>query len=245
MDLTQAQAPVNAIYDPAVQQIQSQIPAIQQLYSNLVQGLQAQNQTQYQNVVNSAAQRGVSGYGVNQGAQAALADSLAQQTAQLGAQQAQGVAGLQGQIGQANVARGQSVYDLANSLQRQQLEAQSNQQKIQDINRSAQLEQTKNQQDYNVSQARASAAQARAAAKAKEFDLLSVGQDQITRQLRLGLNGVKGKDGHVSPENLAKAYLTWQAAGLTPDSFWKNFQGLWNPKQGNYGDQFHYFVAGR
>lgn len=236
--IDQAAPEVNNIYNPTLQQIQSQIPALQQLYGALLQGLQQQGQQQFQNVQHSAAQRGVSSYGIQAGTQGALADTLALQGSQLGAQQAQGVAGLQGELGKAQVGRGQAVYDLATSLQKQNTESQDNAQRLQAIQRDAQLEQLKNQQSANVSEA-----QARSAAAGKEFDLSKVSQDQITRQLRLGLTSVKGKDGHVSPESLAKAYLTWQAAGLTPDSFWKNFQGLWNPKQKNYGDQFHYFVV--
>jgi hypothetical protein len=240
--IAQAQGEVNNIYAPALNQIQGQIPAVQNLYNSLLTGLQGQAQNQISNVAQSAAQRGVSSYGVNQGAQDTLTQALLFNQGQLGAQQAQQVAGLQGELGKARVSKGQATYDLANSLQAQNLESQSNQIKMTDMQRQAQLQQQKNQQSYNVAQASYATRQARAAAAATQ-DLTTVGEGTIARQLRIGLGDVKGKDGHVSPENLAKAYSIWQQAGLEPAKFWSNFQGLWNPKQKNYGDQFHYFLT--
>jgi hypothetical protein len=131
-----------------------------------------------------------------------------------------------------------------------------------DLERKAKLDQQQNQRDFDVRAAGHAAAVARAAASARasakkaaasarasakkaaaEFDITGVSKDKLTRELRLYLKNVQGKDKKVSPENLAKAYNTWQAAGLDAPSFWKNYQGVWNPKQKNYGDQFHYFVS--
>lgn len=77
----------------------------------------------------------------------------------------------------------------------------------------------------------------------KAFDLTTVAAGTLQRQLTNSLRSVEGRDGHVSPENLAKAFNTWRAAGLDTNSFWKHFQGVWNPKQGNYQQQFNYFVS--
>lgn len=245
--LAQAQPQVNSVYDPAQSQIQLQVPAIQQLYGALLQGLTAQSQNQASLVSQSAAQRGVGSQGITQGAQDALGSSLALQAGQLGASQAQDVAGLKGQIGKLNVGRASAQQDLASALFRQDLESQSHRQKLTEIERNAQLQQTQNQQDFNIKAAQYQAAQARAAQKAAQdaanFDLTTVSKDQLVRQLKVSLNAVRGKDGHVSPESLAKAYNTWAAAGLDAPSFWKNYQGLWNSKQKTYNDQFHYFVS--
>lgn len=48
-----------------------------------------------------------------------------------------------------------------------------------------------------------------------------------------------GGDGHVAPSTLAAMYNTWKDYGLTDKAFWAAFQGLWNPKQANYGAQFN------
>lgn len=63
-------------------------------------------------------------------------------------------------------------------------------------------------------------------------------QKEVTAAIRQGLESVKGKDKHVAPQDLARAYQDWLSSGLSVSAFWKNFQGYWNPKQGNYQQQF-------
>lgn len=53
------------------------------------------------------------------------------------------------------------------------------------------------------------------------------------------LQGQKGSDNHVAPSVLASAYKTYLSAGGTDANFWKNFQGYWNPNQGNYKALFN------
>lgn len=62
----------------------------------------------------------------------------------------------------------------------------------------------------------------------------------VTAALRQQLTGNKlvGGDGHVAPATLAAMYNTWVGYGLGDKQFWSAFQGLWNPKQANYGQQF-------
>lgn len=64
-------------------------------------------------------------------------------------------------------------------------------------------------------------------------------QTQVTASIRQGLESVKGGDGHVAPQDLARAYGDWVGSGLSEATFWKNFQGYWNPKQGDYKKQFN------
>lgn len=64
-------------------------------------------------------------------------------------------------------------------------------------------------------------------------------QRDTTSAIRQGLESVKGSDGHVSPGNLAKAYQIWTEQGLNPNSFWTNFQGYWNPNEGDYKQLFN------
>jgi len=64
-------------------------------------------------------------------------------------------------------------------------------------------------------------------------------QTQTVAAIRSGLEKVKGGDNHVAPQDLARAYDDWVGSGYSPASFWSNFQGYWNPKQGDYQKQFN------
>ena len=230
---------VAAAYNPAVNQIQAQIPQVQALYNTLVAGLQQQGQNQAANIMQSAQARGVYQPTTAANTQAALAQALMGGQAQFGVQRAQDVAGLQGNIGQTRVQQAQVTQKQSEANQAAKLEAAKNQLALQQLQQNYSLQEAQ----YARQQQEAAAREAASAAKQQAaFDLTSVGEGTLARQLRVYLNGVKGKDGHVSPENLAKAYNTWQQAGLNTEGFWKNFQGLWNPKQGTYNDQFYYFV---
>lgn len=240
--LTSAQNQLAPVYGQAQQGLQAQLPAIGNLYSALVQGLGTQANTQVQNVVNSAAARGVARPTLGSDVQAQLGQELAKQTGTLGAQQGQQTAAAQMGIGQLGVQQVQDANTLANSLQNLQQTQQKAASDRLANDRQFQMDTQKAQQGYNINVQQAATSNAKAAASQAPFDITSVSQTALTRQLRLGLGATQGKDGKVSPENLAKAYNTWMSAGLTPDSFWKAFQGKWNPKQQSYGDQFHYFV---
>jgi len=222
MDLSQAQAQVNPIYDPAVANIQAQIPAVQQLYGALLQGLQAQNQNQAGIIAQSAAQRGVGSQGINAGAQQAFAGTLAQQGAQLGVQNAQNVGGLSQEVGRANVGRGQATIAMGNSLQDQSLEAQKNQQNLTNLERDYALKQQQNQQNYNVQEASYRTAQARAnaaAAKAANDAASKLELGQFTSTLEASLNKMTGGDGKVSPDTWNKALTLWTSKGLPASEF--------------------------
>lgn len=248
------------VYNQADQTIGAQLPAIQSLYAALLQGLQGQAGNQAQAVVDSAAQRGVDRPMLAGDVQAGLADVLAMQSAQLGAQQAQTVAGVQGERGRARVYRAQNAGQLAGTINSERLGAKGNKQQLSNLKRNANLELTKAenqaqlqmlkaQQDYSVKEAAYQQAQAEAAAKAAQAaaardDPANWSEDKLTRKLRLDMNALKGKkDGHVAPETLAAAYIDWDRSGLEPWKFWKNFQGNWNPKQKTYKKEFDYFLA--
>lgn len=222
-------------FNAAQSGIQAQIPALQNLYTSLMQGLQAQAGQQVQNVNQSAMQRGVYQQTTPMSTQDMLNQALMQSGAQMNVQRAQDVAGLQGQVGVSNMNRAQATVDQKGATEQVGLAKQQNQLALQQL-----------QQDYNVKQAQYQKAQAEAAARKAsseaEFDITNVSKEQLERQLRLGLSKVQGKDKYVSPENLARAYNTWQSAGLDTESFWRAFQGKWNPKQTTYNDEFQYFV---
>ena len=215
--MANAKTDVNALYNPAVGQIQAQIPAIQNLYATLVQGLQNQATTQGANLMQSAQQRGVATPAMGADINNVLGQALAQQSAVLGAQQAQGVAGLQGQVGQANVDRAGTLQQFQTSNLKDSLEAQSNRYQMSDLERQASLREQGDRQDFEIRKARfekqeadrrAREAQARRqdAQKQASFSLMDMSKSDIDRVMRVGLNKVTGEDGYVSPEDLARAY---------------------------------------
>jgi len=228
---------VNQVYDQATQGIQQQIPAVQQLYSQLIAGLQNQGQNQLQNTLVGAERAGVMRGTTADDTQAMLNQTLLQAQAPINLGQVKAVSGLQGQIGATNVARAGAVQQQQSLDQQGSLMAQQNQLDLQSLDRNAQVQEIQRQRAE--ARARASAAKASAG-----FDLSTVSADALSRALRLNMNSAKGKDGKVSPSVLAKAYNDWtKRAGLPAKSFWENFQGNWNAKQKNYESQFKYAVA--
>lgn len=229
-------ATVNTAYNQATQGIKAQVPALQQLYGNLIQGLQAQNNAQVQNVVDSAQQRGVARQGLEGDTQAMLANALAQGQGQLALGQAQGVGGLRGQIGQTNVARQQARVQQADINSTRRLAAQENQLALQQM-----------QQQYNVREAQYQKAQAEAAARAasraaETQSLADLSESDIKRALRLQLNSVAMANGKVGPRDLAGALKTYRQAGLSDEKFWKEFQGFWDDKNPSYDAGMRYYL---
>lgn len=228
--VAQGKQAANAAFNPTDQLIAAQNPAIANLYNALVQGLQGQNMMQQQSVMQGAQRAGVNAPSLQGQVATLLSSALAPGMAQLGVTNAQSQADIGLQRGKNQVNRANAATTLASNTQDMQIAAQKNQLALQDINR-----------QNEVAQIAEQTRQARAAARAAK-SLTDMSETAITKQLRLGLNSVVGSDGHVSPDNLAKAYAIWQSAGLAPDKFWSNFQGLWNPNQGDYNDQFYYSV---
>lgn len=92
------------------------------------------------------------------------------------------------------------------------------------------------QAQLDLGYARLSTSKSKAAASAANK---TVSQSDIVGEIRAGLESVKGRDNHVAPQNLKKAYDLYAGAGYDPKTFWKYFQGYWNPNQGNYSQQFY------
>lgn len=121
----QAQQQLNPVYNQQIQGLQSQIPAIQNLYNTLSQSLSQQNQMQLdtgvQNINEDASARGVlrSTLPVDsrQALTAELGAALNTSLGNLGLQQADRISGIQNQIGGLRVDRANAVTSLANQLQ--------------------------------------------------------------------------------------------------------------------------------
>lgn len=97
--------------------VQQQIPAIQQLYDSLTQGLEAQGRTEGQNILESASARGVLRSSLPVDLQTSLGQSLLQAKGQLGSEQAREVAGVQKSLADIGLQRTQSITSLADQLQ--------------------------------------------------------------------------------------------------------------------------------
>lgn len=92
------------------------------------------------------------------------------------------------------------------------------------------------QANLDLGYARLGVSQANAAAKTPTPTVQNVGS-ALYNQVKS--NKLIGSDGHVAPATLAAMYNTWKGYGLKDADFWKNYQGLWNPKQANYGAMFN------
>lgn len=154
---TQQLAPV---FDQQQQAIQSQVPAIQNLYQTLTQGLN-QQYTQnlnagVQGIVEDASARGVLRSTLPVDARQALTgqlgSALQQSLGQLGANQAKDISGISMQLGDLGLKRASSIADLSRSLETQDLQRQQlEQQRIQD-ERNYQMQ----QQELAIARQRAS-----------------------------------------------------------------------------------------
>lgn len=223
------QAEANTIYNPALQNIQAQMPQVQQLYQTLVQGLQQQSMAQQQNVVNSAQQRGVGSPMLAGQVAGALNQEVGLQGAQINSQRAQDLALIQQQLGKTNVSKGNAVYELANTLQKQNMENQQNAYQMTDIERKAQLEQQQNSRQAEIQKTRfdvaeqkrrAAEAEANARAYSNAVDVSAkMDLQSFTSNMQAALTKQAGGDGKVSPTTFRQAMLLWQQKGLPTSEF--------------------------
>ena len=234
------QAEANAIYSPALQAIQAQTPQIQQLYQTLVQGLQQQSMAQQQNVVNSAQQRGLTAPTLGTQVAGAYGQDLNLINAQMNAQRATDVAGINQQVGKTNVAKAGTVNDLAQSLLKQTQENQQNAYQMTDIERKAQLEQQQNQQNFEIQKTRYEVAEAKraaaAAAAARESALdaaskLDTGEFMSITEAQM--KRYAGPDGNVSPETYQQARDLWARKGLPVSEFDNQYYEMINKQHMN------------
>lgn len=135
-----AQKQINPLYKPQEQALQAQIPAIQQLYQSLNQGLLGQQAAGNQNILEGAAGRGLLRSTIPVDQQAALAGSTLQQQAQLGSQQGKEVAGVNQQIGGLGVEKANAISQLVNTLFNRDLEERKLQYSQQQQNQSLALQ---------------------------------------------------------------------------------------------------------
>lgn len=193
----------------------AQIPAIQQLYSTLMQGLESSGKAQNQQILESAGSRGLTRSSIPVDLQTGLAQSLTQERGKLGAQQAGDIANIQGKMGDLNIQRAQAIQSLADSLQGRDLKE-----------RDFQMQQQANERDFQMKQA--AAAQSR-----KDSSSSSLAQYQ--QMMAQALATRTGGDGYVSPSSYAQSKQMWTSGGYgNPQQFDAMFAGFRNPKNKNY-----------
>lgn len=125
----QAEQQVNPLFQQQIQAQQAQIPAIQQLYQTLTQGLQQQAQrelqTGTQSILEDASRRGVLRSTLPVDArtelQAAISQGLIGRMGELGLQQARDISGIQSNIANLGIERLRTITSLADALQAQDL----------------------------------------------------------------------------------------------------------------------------
>lgn len=232
---------LNPVYANTRNQIAAQRPEINALFDTLLTGLAAQQQASAQDIVQSAANRGVDRPALQGDLTTTLGQALNMAGAQLNRERAGQLSRVGQDVGTVRVGRARATADLADTLTSQDIARQENQ-----------LTKTEQQRDFRqnlqeiersneISRLSAAQQRARSARGKAQKTLADFSASDIARGLRIDLERVRGADGYVSPEDLAKARATWSKAGLPEKDFWENYQGLWNPNQGTYDQEFQYF----
>lgn len=220
----QAAAQLNPVYQQSEQAIQGQLPAIQNLYSTLMQGLQGQFDTSLQSgtksIVEDASARGVLRSTLPVDARQALTTQLSQALLQgrgeLAAKQAGEEAGVRERLGSLQVQKAGGIADLARALETQDLERQK-----------FEHQKAIDNQQLAIARAQASAKSSKSPTAAQNTQ---AGVSALARELA----GMAGRDGYVSPQTYAEGRREWVSAGFSSKSYDDYFSGFKNPKNQNY-----------
>lgn len=222
----EASAQLNPVYQQAETAIGSQVPAIQNLYNTLIQGLQGQYDTSIasgtKSIVEDASARGVLRSTLPVDARQALTTQLSQALlqgrAELGSKQASEIAGVNEKLSSLQIQRAGGIADLARSLETQDLDRQK-------------FEHQKAIDNQQIAIARAQASTRSSTTKnPTAAQNTQAGVSALARELA----GMAGKDGYVSPQTYAEGKREWVMAGFSSKSYEDYFSGFKNPKNQNY-----------
>lgn len=122
--IKQATSRLNPAFAQQTSALNSQIPAIQQLFQVLMQSLEGQRATGNQNILEDASSRGLLRSTIPVDNQMNLGNQLLAQGAQYAAQQQQQIGDIRSKIAGIGVDRANSIYGLANTLYGQALQRQ-------------------------------------------------------------------------------------------------------------------------
>lgn len=112
----QAQRQLAPSYNKQVSAVQSQIPAIQNMYQMLTQGLAGQQATGNQNILEGASARGVLNSTIPVYDQAVFGQNILQQQGELANKQQQEIFGINQQVAGIRTDQANAVAQLANQL---------------------------------------------------------------------------------------------------------------------------------
>ena len=227
--IQEATSQLAPIYDQQSAAIGAQIPAIQNLYQTLMQGLQGQYDqslsTGVRDITEDASARGVLRSTLPVDARQALTTSLGQALmtgkGELAAKQAGDVAGINEKLGTLGINRAGAIADLARSLETQDLDRQKFEYQKQIEAQQLQL------------QKQQIAAQSRGGGSTKAPTQAQATQ-QAASALARELQSAAGRDGYVSPQDYAAGRREWVAAGFSSKSYESYFSGYKNPQNQNY-----------
>lgn len=207
--IDEATATLTPVYAQQEQAIQAQIPAIQQLYQNLIQGLEGTRKTETQNILESASQRGVLRSTMPVDLQTQLANTILQQQGQYGAQQAQELAGVQSNLAQLGVQKASAIQQLADTLYNRDLAERDFQMK----------------QQMTAAEA-ASGGGGGGSRKAPALPKLQQARGEVVSYL----TSKAGRDGYVSPNVYKRVKNEFLSAGFTEKQWLETAKRFKNPK---------------
>lgn len=148
--IREATSQLSPAYAQQISAVQSQIPAIQQMFQLLVQGLQGQQQVENLNALEDASARGVLKSTIPVDKQAGIAQNILQQQGLFAAQQARDVGDIYSQVGALNVNQANDISQLANSLQQSYTSEQALAFQKKNADRQYKLQQKLGNQQYNL-----------------------------------------------------------------------------------------------
>lgn len=137
-------------YNQQISGLQAQVPAIQQLYSTLMQSLGGQQATGNQSILEDAGGRGLLHSTIPLAGQAQLGQQILQQQGQYAAQEAKDIGGVQSQIGGVYTQQAGAIAQLANSLQGAATSQQALTLQQQNVNRQFAQQQQLQKQQYQL-----------------------------------------------------------------------------------------------
>lgn len=213
--IDQAGQALAGTYGTEQNMIQSQLPAVAQLYQTLVGALQDTGAQATGSVMESAARRGLNRGTLAEDLAAALAPNMAVGQAQLNVDRTAQDAEIAGNLATLGMGRLSSTQQLAGSLQDRELDAQKHNMRMQELERENEIA----IKTHQAREARARAEAARAARAKKNYDFYDA---FLTRHV--------GGDGKVSPDKWKEAMASW-VSKYGPDSsaeFITKFGGYMN-----------------
>lgn len=138
------------VYRKQMQAYQAQIPALQQLYNNLLSGLTSQQKVGNQNLLEDSGARGLLRSTIPVDAQAGLAQEILQQRGQYSAEYANQLAGINQNIGQLGIDQVGAISGLAGDLESRNLALRQFNLDRSQTNRQFRLDKQLSDRQYNL-----------------------------------------------------------------------------------------------